>query len=578
MRVIETGNEIDNLEGFMELKDILSCIGGIALFLFGMTYMGDALKKRAGNKMKLFLSKVTKKPTSAFGLGLGLTTVIQSSTATNVMVLSFVNSGMMGLLESVPVTMGASLGTTITAWLISLSSIDGGGLLVSLVKPTSFVPVLCMIGVILYRFISNDKKKDVGSILIGFAILMTGMSTMSSSMSGLSSVPGFMSLFDTLSNPILGLLFGVALAAIMQSSSASVGVIQALALAGGITFNSVIPIIMGINIGQVVPVMIATTGTCTDARRVAFVDLFINLFGAIFALPVFMILKYTGNFPWLDVMAAPVTIAIMHSGYKALSCACELPAYRFFYKLVCTVVKDKKKDAEPDLLDARFLATPSLALAQCRQRVGECIIETNGAFEKAVSTFDVWDDDTASQVHDVEHMADRYQDEIDLYLSKLSAKSMTERESFELSYLMHVISDYENISDHIYHIVVSMKRVWDNDKKFGQDAMDSLGELKTLTGEILKLSEKYFYEKNSDTAVAIARLDQKISQKADEARNGHMKRLRGGSCNVADGAVFSDILLDFERISDHISKEARQNLFDNFKYEEGAGNRLEAGQ
>ncbi len=562
----------------MQLSDILTCIGGIGLFLFGMTYMGEALKKRAGSKMKLFLSKVTKKPGKGFLLGLLLTMAIQSSTATNVMVISFVNSGMMALLQAIPLVIGASLGTTVTGWLISLSSIDGAGVLISLIKPASFTPILCILGVILYRFIAGDRKKDIGNILIGFAILMFGMTMMSSSMSGLSEVPGFMALFDTLSNPFLGMVFGAAMAAIMQSSSASIGVLQALALAGGITFSSAVPIIIGINIGQVLPVMIATTGASLDAKRVAFVDLFLNLFGAMVALPVFIILSVTGLFPWLDVYAVPVTIALTHTTYKALSCAVELPCYRFFYKLVNAVVKESRKHVKPALLDEGFLKTPSLALAQCRQRVGESITETNKAFDDASRLFIEWDEDLAKDIYRIEDLVDNYQDEIDIYLSKLSVRSMTEQESFELSYLMHVISDYENITDHVYHMVVSLKRTWDNDKRFGPEAMAALEEIRLLTREILELGEKYFKSGDSDTAIRITKLDQKIAHLTEEAHNGHMDRLRAGTCTVVEGAIFSDILLDFERISDHLSKQARQNLFNSFRYEKKAEERLSKGR
>ncbi|MGI6041344.1 MAG: Na/Pi cotransporter family protein [Candidatus Alectryocaccobium sp.] len=555
----------------MGITEILSCIGGIGLFLFGMTYMGEALKKCAGNQMKNVLTKITANPGKGFLVGLVVTMVIQSSTATNVMVLSFVNSGMMALGSAVPLVIGSSLGTTITAWLLSLSSINGAGLIFTLLKPASFTPVLCIIGVILYRFIAKGRKADIGAIIIGFAVLMYGMQTMSGAMSGLSSLPGFTDLFNALSNPILGLLFGMAMAAIMQSSSASVGVIQAFSIASGITFSSVIPIIMGINIGQVVPVMIAATGTSKDARRLALIDLFLNAFGAMVWLPVYIILRTTGNFPFDDVVAAPITIAIMHSGYKLLTVIIELPLRNVFLKISKVMIKEVKNPKE-SLLDERFMSTPALALAQCRQRVGEAIKTSNDSYDETVALMDEWNPDVAKRVHRAEELVDWYQDEIDLYLAKLSTRSMTEKESMELSYLMHVIADYENITDHIYHMVVTLSRLWESGNNFSEYAMKELHEINDLTRRVLKLSEECFYSPDSKKAFKIISLEQRIVKLCEKARDEHMKRLIAGSCAVTEGSVFTDLLLAYERISDHLSKQARQSLFDSYK-KQGTGAR-----
>ncbi len=545
----------------MEITDILSCIGGIALFLFGMSYMGEKLKKFAGNKMKVFLTKVTSNPIKGFLMGMLVTMAIQSSTATNVMVLSFVNTGMMALSESIPLMIGANLGTTVTAWIISLSSIDGAGLLFTLIKPAAFTPVICIIGVILYKFVHDDKKRDIGAIMIGFAILMFGMTMMSSSMSGLSQVPGFMALFDALSNPFLGILFGIAMAAIMQSSSSSIGVIQALAMAGGITFRSVIPIVMGINIGQVVPVLLASLGTSKDAKRAAVIDLYLNIAGAVVFLPVYMILKATGNFPFDDVLAAPVTIAICHTGYKLLTSVFELPTCKLFEKLGRMTIREGKSTKDI-LLDERFMSTPSLALAQCRQRVGECIKATNDSYNETITLLDEWDPDIAKRAHRAEELADWYQDEIDAYLAKLSVRSMTERESFELSYLMHVIADYENITDHVYHMVVTLNRFWESGGSFNEDGKAQLQELTGMTRKVLRLAEESFYESNSKVAFKVISMDQRLVKACEKAREDQMQRLISGEASVEGGTAFTDLLLDFERISDHLSKQARQSLFD----------------
>lgn len=553
----------------MDIADILSCIGGIGLFLFGMTYMGESLKKCAGGQMKVFLTKVTSNPLKGFLVGLGVTMVIQSSTATNVMVLSFVNTGMMTLIQAVPLIIGANLGTTVTAWLISMSSIDGAGLLFTLLKPASFTAILCFLGVILYKFVNRERTKDVGAIMLGFAMLMFGMTMMSSSMKGLSDVQGFMELFDKLSNPFLGLIFGMAMAAIMQSSSASVGVVQALALAGGIQFSSVIPIIFGINIGQVVPVLIASAGTSLDARRVARVDLYLNSAGAVVWLPVYIILRSTGNFPFDDVFATPVTIAICHTGYKLLTSAFELPMYKLFEKFARLTVRGGGKQKET-LLDVRFISTPSLALAQARQRVGEAIKATNDSYADTITLLDSWDPGIAKSVHRTEELVDWYQDEIDAYLALLSTKSITNKESVELSYLIHVIADYENITDHVYHMVVTLNRLWDGGNNFSEKAEQEIREIVNLTARVLKLSENIFYEPDSKKAFKIISLEQRIVKYCEKARNSHMARLIAGECSVKEGSVFTDILLDFERIADHLSKEARQSLFDAYK-EQGTG-------
>ena len=512
----------------MDITNILACIGGIGLFLFGMTYMGEALKKCAGSQMKVFLTKVTSNPVKGFLVGLGVTMVIQSSTATNVMVLSFVNTGMMELTQSIPLMIGANLGTTVTAWLISLGSINGAGLIFTLLKPASFTPIICFIGILLYKFIQRPRSKDVGAILLGFAMLMFGMTMMSSSMSGLSSVPGFMQLFNALSNPFLGLLFGAAMAAIMQSSSASVGVLQALAMAGGIQFSSVIPIIMGINIGQVVPVLIASAGTSLDARRAAWIDLYLNAASAVVALPVYMILRATGNFPFDVVFATPVTIAICHTGYKLLTSVVELPAYKFFDMLGRLTIRGGGKSEKAPLLDVRFMSTPSLALAQCRQRVGESIKATNDSFAETLTLLDEWDQNKAKNVHRTEELVDWYQDEIDAYLAQLSTRSITQKESVELSHLMHVIADYENITDHIYHMVVALNRLWEEGISFSKTAYAQIREISDYTTRVLKLSEKVFYDPDSKSAFKIISLGQRIVKACDKARNSHMERLMAG--------------------------------------------------
>ncbi len=540
----------------MSIFDVLTLLGGIALFLFGMTYMGDSLKKLAGNQMKVILTKVTSNPFTGFLLGMGVTMIIQSSTATNVMVLSFVNIGMLTLKNAIPLVIGANLGTTITAWIISLSSIDGVSLVFQLLKPSSFTPVVIFIGVILYRFTHKAKKQDVGAILIGFALLMYGMTTMSGSMTGLSEVPQFTSIIKAMSNPFLGMITGIVLAAVMQSSSASVGILQALALAGDINFEAVIPLVLGINIGQVVPVLIASSGTSRDAKRMANVNLMLNVLGAVVVLPVYIILRSIGALPFLSDLAAPVTIAITHSGYKLISTIWQLPARKFFENMSAAFIREKK-EVKASLLDSRLLATPSLALAQCRQKLGELIKASNDSFATAISLLDDWNDDKASSVHDTESMADLYQDEIDEYLAKLSSRSLTEKESSELSHLMHVASDSENITDHIYHITVSLGRMTENGKEFPAEALADIKSLAGMLSELLELSEECFYTDDKTTALNIVKKERNLIFECERFRDAQIDKVTAVSTSAHFGSYYTDIILDFERIADHLSKGAR---------------------
>ena len=543
----------------MDIFDVLSLLGGIALFLFGMTYMGDALKKLAGSQMKVFLSKVTANPFTGFLVGLVVTMAIQSSTATSVMVVSFVNAKMLTLVQSIPLIIGANLGTTVTAWIISLSSIEGAGFFISLLKPSTFTPLLIFIGVLLYRFSHKHKKKDIGAILIGFALLMYGMSTMSSSMSELGQMPSFTAIIAALSNPLLGTIVGCALAAVMQSSSAAVGIVQALALAGDISFETAIPLIIGINIGQTVPVLIAASGTSYDAKRVAYIHLALNVTGALVTLPVYMILRGVGALPFVTQMATPVTIAITHTGYKLISTLWQLPLRNLFEKGSRVLVREPK-EVKDQLLDRRFLSTPSLALAQCRMRVGEAIKACNESFGDALALLEEWNEDAAEKIHDVEEMIDTYQDKIDTYLSAVSSQSLTERESAELSLLLRSISDCENISDHIYHMVTCIQKMWDSGSELPPFAAEELKSLAKQTAEIMSLSEEIFYTGDTSTAGKIIEQQQVFSKDSEQLREAHMARLRKDANTVSIGTYYTDILLNFERIVDHLARFARMTL------------------
>ena len=544
----------------MDIFDVLTLLGGIALFLFGMTYMGDALKKLAGHHMRNILSNVTSNPLKGFIVGLAVTMIIQSSTATNVMVLSFINAGMMSLANSIPLMIGANLGTTVTAWIMSLSEINGAGLILKFFRPASLTPILIFIGVLLYRFSKKQKKNDIGAILIGFGLLLFGMINMSSAMSGMSEMPGFADFFTYLKNPVLGLVTGILAAAIMQSSSAAIGVLQALALAGDITFESAIPLVLGINIGQVLPVMIAATGTSKDSKRAAVIDLYLNIAGAVIALPVYMILKGAGALPFVTAAATPVTIAITHSVYKLLCSVFELPLCGLFEKLGHMTVKESS-EPQYKLLDSRFMATPALALAQCRARTGECIKACRDALEESYRLFgEDWDEEAAKKIHEAEELCDRYQDELNAYLAKLSVRSMTEKESREVTHLMHVAAESENVSDHIYHMAVAMERFMENGETFSKEAHDELLSIMEKLSRLMELSEALFYSSDIRTAGEIAELEKTLLDQTELCRDNNLDRLKKDMSTVSEGSAFTDLLLDFERIADHLSKEARLAL------------------
>ena len=386
---------------------------------------------------------------------------------------------------------------------------------------------------------------------------MYGMSTMSSSMSDLGQMPQFTAIITALSNPFLGTLVGCVLAAVMQSSSAAVGIVQALALAGDITFEAAIPLIIGINIGQTFPVLIASSGTSFDAKRVAHIHLMLNLTGAIVTLPVYMILKSAGALPFVTALAAPVTIAITHTGYKLISTIWQLPLRSLFEKGSRLTVREPK-DFKDHLLDRRFLSTPSLALAQCRMRVGEAIKGCNDSFESTLGLLDDWNEDVADKVHDMEEMIDMYQDKIDSYLSLVSAQNLTDRESSELSLLLHVISDCENVSDHIYHMVTCLRKMWDNGGELPPDAILEIKELAAETTSIMSLSEEIFYTGDPSTASDVVTRERTFKATSEKYRERHLDRLKKDAGTVTVGTYYTDILLCFDRIVDHLARFAKQ--------------------
>ena len=541
----------------MDIFKVLTMIGGLCLFLFGMNLMGQALERRAGGKLRTLLDKMTSNVFAGFLTGLGITAIIQSSSATTVMVVGFVNSGLMTLRQAINVIMGANVGTTVTAWLLSLAGIDSGNVWIKLLKPTSFTPVLALIGIIFYMFCKDAKKKDTGMILLGFATLMFGMDTMSGAVAGLKDVPGFAELFIMFKNPILGVLVGAVLTGIIQSSSASVGILQALALTGQVSYAAAIPIIMGQNIGTTVTALLSSVGTNKNAKRAAVVHLMFNVIGVVVLLTVFCIVKAVFAPAILNESATMDGIAIAHSLFNILCTAMLLPAGNILEKLAIRMVPDvtHKEEAAVEL-DERLLATPSLALRQCRavaNDMAECAVR---ALENALTTFTHYTPVLADSIRADEDRCDHYEDVIGTYLVKLSAQKMGEAESEEATELLKTIGDLERISDHAVNVLESAEELQAKGLSFSGSARAELITLSDAIREILSLAETAFLHQDVEAAMKVEPLEQVIDTLKEEMRTRHILRMQQGQCSIEAGFVWSDLLTDLERTSDHCSNIA----------------------
>ena len=541
----------------MDIFKVLTMIGGLCLFLFGMNLMGQALERRAGGKLRTLLDKMTSNVFAGFLTGLGITAIIQSSSATTVMVVGFVNSGLMTLRQAINVIMGANVGTTVTAWLLSLAGIDSGNMWIKLLKPTSFTPVLALIGIIFYMFCKDTKKKDTGMILLGFATLMFGMDTMSGAVAGLKDVPGFAELFIMFKNPILGVLVGAVLTGIIQSSSASVGILQALALTGQVSYAAAIPIIMGQNIGTTVTALLSSVGTNKNAKRAAVVHLMFNVIGVVVLLTVFCIVKAVFAPAILNESATMYGIAIAHSLFNILCTAMLLPAGNILEKLAIRMVPDvtHKEEAAVEL-DERLLATPSLALRQCRavaNDMAECAVR---ALENALAAFTHYTPALADSIRADEDRCDHYEDVIGTYLVKLSAQKMGEAESEEATELLKTIGDLERISDHAVNVLESAEELQAKGLSFSGSARAELITLSDAIREILSLAETAFLHQDVEAAMKVEPLEQVIDTLKEEMRTRHILRMQQGQCSIEAGFVWSDLLTDLERTSDHCSNIA----------------------
>ena len=540
----------------MDIFNVLTMIGGLSLFLFGMNLMGQALERRAGDKLRSLLDRMTSGVFAGFLTGLCITAIIQSSSATTVMVVGFVNSGLMTLRQAINVIMGANVGTTVTAWLLSLSGIDSGNVWVQLLKPSSFTPVLALIGIINYMFCRSSKKKDTGMILLGFATLMFGMETMSGAVAGLKDVPAFTDLFIAFKNPVLGVLAGAILTAVIQSSSASVGILQALAVTGSVSYAAAIPIIMGQNIGTTVTAMISSIGTNKNAKRAAVVHLLFNVIGVVVLLTLFCIVRAAFAPALLNESATMYGIAVAHSAFNLLCTAILLPAGSLLEKLACRIVPDDARVEVVTELDERLLPTPSLALRQSRAvacEMAECSVR---ALNNALTALTANTSELAQSIRDDEERCDHYEDILGTYLVKLSAQKLGRAESEESTELLKTIGDFERISDHAVNILSSAEEMTRKGLTFSASAKNELITVTSAIREILSLALKAFERRDNDIASQVEPLEQVIDTLKEQMRTRHILRMQQGQCSIEAGFVLSDLLTDLERTSDHCSNIA----------------------
>ncbi len=543
----------------MTIYDGLNLIGGLALFLFGMNTMGSALEKRAGNQLKGVLGRVTSNKLTAFLLGVVVTVIMQSSSASTVMVVGFVNSGLMTLDQATGVIFGANLGTTVTSWILSLTGIEGDSLLLNLLKPTSFTPLIALAGIGLYMFQKNKNRRDTGLILLGFSLLMFGMEMMSSSVKGLQAVPGFTRVLTMFENPILGVLVGAAVTAVIQSSAASIGILQALTVTGGVTYSAAIPIVMGQNIGTCVTALISSAGTNRNAKRAAVIHLSFNVIATVVLLPLYYLLNALFQFPFASAAANQVGIAILHTVFKLAALALLMPLSGLLEKLACFLVRDKASAEEEEhfsLLDERLLTAPAVALERSRTVTAEMTRLSVEAMTLSLDMLGSYDKKTAEKIRANEELADKYEDRLGSYLLKISNRSLSEEDSARLTELLHLIGDLERISDHAVNMLESAEEIRDKKISFSGAAKAEIGVLTAAIREILDLSARSFVENDLSAAVMVEPLEQVIDKLEDRLKHEHINRLKRGECSIEMGFILSDILGNLERVSDHCSNIA----------------------
>lgn len=545
----------------MDIFGILTLIGGLAMFLYGMNVMGAGLEKMSGGKLERILENLTSNPIKAVLLGAGVTAVIQSSSATTVMVVGFVNSGIMKLSQAIGIIMGANVGTTITSWLLSLTGIESGNFFVQMLKPSSFSPILAIIGIIFVMSGKSDRKKDVGEILLGFTVLMYGMQAMSGAVEPLADVPEFTNLLTMFNNPVFGVAAGALLTAIIQSSSASVGILQALSVTGAFTYGSVIPIIMGQNIGTCVTAMISAVGANKGAKRTAFVHLYFNLIGTVIFLCVFYIGNAIFHFSFTNETVGVAGIALIHSIFNIFTTVVLLPFTKGLEKLAYLTIpktEDEKKAAEDVfvILDERFLSTPAFAIEQCRSLVSQMAEMTRDSFLEAMSVLTDFSEEKAQDVIKKENMVDTYDDKISAYLTRLSSENLSYNDSLRVTSLLHCLTDFERISDHAINVVENAQQMQKEGLGFSKKGKEEMDIYGSAIEDILNRTTNAFVENNQALARTVEPLEEVIDELNKDVKKHHMKRLRKGKCTMELGLVLSDLAMNYERVADHCSNIA----------------------
>ena len=537
----------------MSIFNILNLIGGLSLFLFGMSLMGQALERRVGNRLKILLGKLTTNRITGLTTGLGVTAVIQSSSATTVMVVGFVNSGLMTLRQAINVIMGANVGTTVTAWILSLSGISSDNVFVKLLKPSSFTPILALIGIVLYMFLKDSKKRDTGMILLGFATLMFGMEAMSGAVSGLRDLPEFQNMFVAFTNPVLGVLAGAILTAIIQSSSASVGILQALASTGAVTYGAAIPIIMGQNIGTCITAIISSVGANKNAKRAALVHLSFNVIGTVVWLSIFCIVKAVAVPAILGESASLMGIAACHSAFNILCTLLMLPLAGMLEKMVKKMIPDNEVIEHTEELDSRLLGSPSLALERCGQVLDSMARIAVSAMKDSIGSITKYDEEIALRIREAEEKTDHLEDILGTYLVKLTSTQLGENESATATEYMKLIGDYERIADHAVNILQSSEELVQKDIVFSTEAQKEFNKISGAVEDILDLSYLAFKDTDLKAARETEPLEQIVDEMKEMLRTRHILRLQKGDCSVDAGFVWSDLLTNLERVADHCS-------------------------
>ncbi len=539
----------------MSIFDILSFIGGLSLFIFGMNVMGISLERAAGSRLKAILSKLTSSPIKGLILGAAVTAVIQSSSATTVMAIGFVNSGLMELIQAVGIIIGANLGTTITPWLLSLTGLEGSSIFIQLLKPTSFTPILALIGVVLLLASKRDKRRSIGMSLLGFAVLMFGMETMSEAVKPLAEVEAFTNLFVLFSNPIIGVLVGIFVTAAVQSSSASIGILQALTVTGSVNMASAIPIIMGQNIGTCVTALISSVGTNKNAKRTALVHLYFNLFGTAAAMIIFYSLKMIFGFD-LSVQANYFSIAIIHTAFNLFCTVILFPFSKQLARLAVLTVPEGKDKEETLLLDERMLLTPAIAAAQSRNAVCAMAKITNKTVDYACRLAESFDEKTFGKTCELERKTDKFDDALEGYLARLSACELSDSDSRDVFLLLRSVTEFERLADHARNIAEGAQELNEKKQKFSETGRREMNVLISAVREVTDTAVSAFCENSTEKARSVEPLEEVVDMLIKELRSRHIKRLAKAECGVTSGFIVNDMLTDFERVSDYCSNVA----------------------